>query len=82
MNNASFNFTHMEVDDKPVVYTVLPMIKKWVVNFDYHFKYLIQYAGNLDLVFKNCYAMASTELKATSDGHLYPHLHDLKLEFT
>ena len=26
--------------------------------------------------------MATTELKATADGHLYPHLHDLKLDFS
>ena len=68
----------MLVDDKPVVYTVLPMIKKWVINFDYYFDYIFHYAGNIDLVFKNCYAMATTELKATHDGHFYPHLHDLK----
>ena len=67
----------MVVDDKPVVYTVLPMIKKWVINFDYFFKYLGTHEGNIDINFKKVSAMATTELKATADGHLYPHLHDL-----
>ena len=72
----------MVVDDKPVVYTVLPMIKKWVINFDYFFKYIFEYSGNIDINFKKCSAMATTELKATTDGHIYPHLHDLKLDFS
>jgi len=79
ISKATLNYTHMSIDDEPVVYMELPMIKKWKLAFDYMYTYLFTYDGRFNFAFKNMSATATSTLKATSDGHIFPHLHDLKI---
>ena len=80
IDNAFLNFTHMLIDDKAVIYTELPALKHWNVAFEYYFKMLFTFAGNMDIAFKDAEAICTTELRATEDGHLFLHLHDLKID--
>ena len=79
LQKAALNFTHMAVDNKAVVYAELPAIKHWRVAFDYWFKWFVLFDSSLEFDFKKMSAIVTTELKATHDGHLYPHLHDLRI---
>ena len=77
LNKATLNYTHMVIDGEPVVYMELPMVKKFKLAFDYMFSYIFTYEGRWKLVFKDLSATATSTLRATADGHLFPHLHDL-----
>ena len=79
ISNAALNFTHMAVDEKAVVYMELPVVRSWRVMFDYYYKYLFAHSGKMEIDFYDTQAIVTSELKATTDGHLYPHLHDFKI---
>ena len=79
ISNAAMNFTHMAIDEKAVVYMELPVVKSWRVMFDYYYKYLFKHSGKMEIDFYDTQAIVTSELKATTDGHLYPHLHDFKI---
>lgn len=79
LDRAALNFTHMAVDGKPVVYLELPVVKSWRIMFDYYYKYLFGHSGTMEIDFFDTKAIFTTELKATTDGHIYPHLHDFKI---
>ena len=80
LTNACLNFTNMAVDEKAVVYMELPMIKSWKVQFDYWYKYMfMSHYGKMEIDLIDTFAVVTTELKATTDGHLYAHLHDFKM---
>ena len=40
IEKAQLNYTHMVVDDTPVVYMEVPAIKHWTIAFDYMYKIL------------------------------------------
>ena len=79
LDRAALNFTHMAIDGKPVVYLELPVVKSWRIMFDYYYKYLFGHSGTMEIDFFDTKAIFTTELKATTDGHIYPHLHDFKI---
>ena len=58
----------------------LPLVKHWRFAFEYYYSYIFDFSGTLDFNLKSWKAITSTELRATTDGHLYPHLHDLVIE--
>lgn len=79
INRAALNFTHMAVDGKAVVYMELPVVKSWRIMFDYYYKYLFGHSGTMEIDFYDTQAIVTSELRATTDGHLYPHLHNFKI---
>ena len=79
IERAALNYTHMIVDNAAVVYLELPAIKHWRVAFDYVYSYIFTFSGRFEFDFRNLGAIIVSELRATHDGHLYPHLHDLKI---
>lgn len=79
IEKAALNYTHMVVDEAAVVYLELPAIKHWRVAFDYVFSYFFTFNGRFEFDFRDLSAIVTSELRATHDGHLYPHLHDLKI---
>ena len=83
MEKFNFNFTHMVIDDEPVVYMQIPLIKEWDISFSYKYKHLgfIPAKGDVTISFRNVNALGTLKLKATQHGHLYPQLHDLVLDF-
>jgi len=82
IHKAALNYTAMVIDDAPVVYLSLPVVEHWRVGFDYFFQYMFDYEGRFDFDFRNMFALVTTTLKATSDGHLFPQLHDLKIDIS
>jgi len=72
----------MAIDDKAVVYTELPIIKHWRFALDYAYEYFFFFEnkGTWDIDMRKWKFISATELRATTDGHLYPHLHDLEIE--
>lgn len=79
MTSAQMNFTHMAIDEAAVVYFEPPTLKSWNLLFDYMFKILRTQEGNMELMFKDAGCLVTTELFATHDGHLYPHIHDFEI---
>jgi hypothetical protein len=79
VEKAALNYTHMVVDEAAVVYLELPVVKHWRVAFDYVYKYLLTFSGRFEFDFRDLSAIMTSELKATTDGHLFPHMHDLKV---
>ena len=82
IDSAALNFTHMAVDNKAVVYIELPQVKRWDIAFEYFFDLLWFHQGTMELRLKDASAIATVELKATSDGHIYPHLHDFMCDIS
>ena len=54
-------------------------MKHWAVAFDYVYSYLLSFDGHFTFDFRDLSAIITSELRATHDGHLFPHLHDLKI---
>lgn len=79
VQNAALNYTHMVVDDAAVVFLELPAIKHWRVAFDYVYHYLLTFDGRFEFDFNDLSAIVTSELRATTTGNIYPHLHDLKV---
>ena len=79
LQKTALNYTHMIVDDAAVIYAELPAVKYWRVGFDYLYSYLGSHEGRVDFEFHDLWAIVTSELRATTDGHLYPHLHDIKI---
>lgn len=79
LERATLNFTHMAIDDAAVVYMEMPAVRHWRLAFDYLFSIIFQHKGHMELDFKNTGAIVTTELFATTDGHLFCHLHDLEI---
>ena len=82
ISKAAFNFTHMAVDNAPVVFMELPVIKRFNIGFEYFFKLLFYHQGYMDIEINSAYAIATAELKATATGNLFPHLHDFKMDIS
>ena len=80
IEKAQLNYTHMVIDDTPVVYTELPVIKHWSIAFEYMYKMLRTHTGEMDIEVNDASAIATTALKATTDGHIFPYLHDLQID--
>ena len=83
MENFSFNFTRMVVDDEAVLAMKIPLIEEWNITFTYKYKALgfIPCEGTIKVGFRNVGAEATLKLLATQHGHLHPELHDLVLDF-
>lgn len=80
ITSAALNFTHMAVDGDAVIYLEMPLIKSWKIMFDYYYKYLfMSHRGKMEIDLINTQAIVTTELKATTDGHLFFHLHDFNM---
>jgi len=79
IERAALNYTHMIVDEAAVVYLELPVVKHWRIAFDYVYSYILTFDGRFEFDFRDLSAIVTSELRATHDGHLYPHLHDLKI---
>ena len=81
-SKAALNYTHMLVDHAAVVYLRMPIIEHWAAAFDYSFKANAapESYGAMQMEFRDLTAVMTSELYATHDGHLYPHLHDLKID--
>ena len=79
IENAALNYTHMIVDDAPVVYAEIPVIKHWSLSFHYLYKLLWWHEGDMMLEVNDMHAICTTGLKATTDGHIFPYLHDLTI---
>ena len=47
------------------------------VAFDFFYQILFSHQGGFEIDFNDMGAIVTTELRATHDGHLYAHLHDL-----
>ena len=75
----SFNFTQMKKDDADVVYIRVPVIKDWQVYFDYDFWYIFHYVGTMSVEFHDLDAVVAVQLKATEHGHIYPKIHNIKI---
>ena len=69
----------MVVDDTPVVYAELPVIESWRIRFDYWYRMIFLYSGNAQIDFKDLSAITTWELRAATDGRLFPQLHDLDI---
>lgn len=73
LSKFAFNFTSMAVDNKPVVFVVLPLIEHFKASFNYKYKCgLIKGDGRMDLELNNTSALATLSLGATDKGHFYP----------
>jgi hypothetical protein len=82
MSAFLFNFTHMAVDDAPVIYMRLPMVSDWAYKFDYNFKWLgIPFGGEMKVKAGAVDALTTFTLKSTDKGQLYPQLHDIMVDF-
>ena len=79
IEKAALNYTHMVVDNDPVVYAQIPLIKHWSVGFHYLYKMLWWHEGDMKIEFNNMNAIATAGLKATTDGHIFPYLHDVQV---
>lgn len=82
VSRFAFNYTHMKADHKQVVLFALPLIENFQAAFDYKIKYgLINGEGPMRFELNNTYLMGTIHFTATDKGHLYPQLHDLKVDF-
>lgn len=82
MQNFTFNYTHMSSDGTPVVFMEIPLIKDWSYEMDYKMQLgLLPLGGHMSINVSNAIALATVEMKAKSDGVLYPHLHDVYVDF-
>lgn len=82
IHNAAMNFTHMAEDGAAVVYFELPVVKRWDIAFDFFFDLLWYHQGQMTVRMKRAQMHVTTELKATHDGHLFPHLHDFRCDIS
>jgi len=77
----SFNFTEMKIDGEPVVLMNIPLIHNWQMRFGYQYRIFgIPFKGQMEVHLNDVNAFVTTSLKATSHGHLYPKLHDFRLD--
>lgn len=67
----------MVIDKAPVIYAELPGLKHWAFSFHYLYKYMWWHEGDMKIEADNLHAMVTSGVKATSDGHLFPYLHDI-----
>jgi len=82
MQAFRFNFTHMEVDNEPVVYMRLPLIENWGYRFNYKYSLFgIGFGGEMEIDAKNIDAVVTFSTLATDTGYLYPQLHDIVVDF-
>ena len=72
IERAALNYTHMVIDDAPVIYIELPALKHWSFGFHYLFKYMWWREGDITIDANNMSAITTIGLKATADGHLFP----------
>lgn len=57
---AALNYTHMVVDEAPVVYLELPIVRHWRIGFDYLFKYFFTFDGRMDFDFRDMSAIVTS----------------------
>ena len=69
----------MRRDDADVVYIRVPVVKKWKIYFDYDFWYVFHFTNEMSIEFHNLDALVSFKLRADEHGHLYPQIHDVKI---
>ena len=74
----------MASDLQNVVFIELPLIKFFNIAFDYEWSsYLLFHGkGRFDLTLNQTSAIVTLKLGATDKGHLYPQIHDLKVNYT
>lgn len=83
MNEFTFNFTHEATDLEPVVYFKMPMIKSWNCTFDYSYKiWGIPFHDTMRMEARNVTFLTALKLGATSNGYLYPEIHNLDVNFS
>ena len=82
MEAFTFNFTSMVIDEKRVIAMHIPLIQEWNITFSYQYKILgfIPCKGHVTIELRNVTAHADVEVLATQHGHLYPQIHDMKLD--
>lgn len=83
MSTARLDFTRMASDLENVVFIELPLIKFFKMAFDYEWEtFLLHGKGRFDLTLNQTTAIVTLKLGTTDKGHLYPQIHDLKLNYT
>lgn len=76
-----FDYTTLP-DMTPVLFVELPMIEDLRFEMDYSGRFgLLPFKGQLAIEIEESYALITTALKATSQGLLYPVLHDVYADF-
>ena len=82
MEEFAFNFTSMVVDEERVIALHVPLVEHWNITFSYEYKVLgfIPCKGHVTIELKNVTAKVDMKVLATQHGHLYPQIHDMKLD--
>lgn len=65
----------MQVDYEPLVMINFPLLKHFLVSFDYEyngFVGLINFKGSMKLEASDVFALTALTLDATEKGHFYP----------
>ena len=69
------------MDGAAVVYLRMPVVEHWAAAFDYDYSgWLINDRGAMQMEFRDLTAIVTSQLYATHDGRLFPHLHNLKID--
>lgn len=82
LHNTHFHFVAASDDGEPIIYMALPMVDYFSYIFDYKFTAmggLMGGHGHAHFVENKTQAYISFGLKASDEGHIYPHLHRFKL---
>jgi hypothetical protein len=82
LSKFHFDFTNSPKDGTPIIFIEMPMIDYFGYRFDYSwtaFSGLLHGKGVMHLNETKSSALATVHLSATDKGHLYPQLHDLKI---
>ena len=81
MDKFAINFTHsIQPPFTPLILMEIPLISDFDVEFDYSWQYNLG-AGKMRIEAKNAFAYVTLKLKATEKGHLWPIIHDLKVDY-
>lgn len=78
-----FDLTKMKRDHEPVIFIELPLVDFWKVVFDYDWLSPLYFddSGRVQFEFNQTSALVTLKLDTTEYGHLYPQIHDLKLDY-
>lgn len=81
LHHTHFHFVTAS-DGEPIIYMALPMVDYFSYLFDYKYHAmggLMRGEGHAHFVENKTQAYISFGMKASQEGHIYPHLHSLKL---
>lgn len=85
LSRFRLDFTKMKSDYQDVVFFELPLIKYFAFGFDY--EYDLPHLpttgkGHFNFTMNDTLFIVTLKLGATDKGHLYPQIHDLRVNYT